>query len=231
MTRPPTVAGLLLAAALITSCSAHPVPPPLVEDQSSVSSIKVRGVANTVNELVVKALDDVMGFWENDTSLKPPFTPPGMFVAVDSPRQSARGCSAEVSYIAYCGDGIIWNVTGMSKISELAGELAVTFMVADTLGMYIQRQQGLSISYETAADCLAGVYLHYVDNGDSTAYPTATSKDTATGVGAGLVALTGNRTDDHGEDVTDGVLETRMHAFGNGLNGTPETCLSQHARN
>lgn len=222
-------AAFLTLPVLIASCQASPAPPPLVPDDVASDQIKIRGTEHPINALVVKALDDIMGFWKDDKSLDPAFTSPHMFVSVNSPNQGARGCHSDVVFVNYCEDGIVWNAKNVSKIHDLAGEFSVTFMVADAVGMYMQRQQGLPTSYESAADCLSGVYFHYVDSGDSKTYPEASSKDTAVGVGAGLVALTGVRTAE-GEDITDSVLKTRMDAVVDGLSGTSQTCLEHHAK-
>jgi hypothetical protein len=218
----------MMLPVFMASCQASPAPPLPVSDAAS-DQITIRGTEHPVNALVVKALNDIIGFWKDDKPLDPAFTSPHMFVSVNSPNQRSRGCHSDVVFVNYCEDGIVWNAENVSKIHDLAGEFSVTFMVADAIGMYTQRQQGLPTSYESAADCLSGVYFHYVDNGYSNTYPEASSKDTAVGVGAGLVALTGVRTAEN-EDITDSVLETRTDAVVYGLSGTSQACLERYGK-
>lgn len=232
-----TIPSAMIISACSDSTNASSAP-----ETSSTSTaddtdgVHVRGVENAVNESVVKALTDIVEFWEKDQSFSPAFVKPAMFVAVESPDQGARGCPDKVGVINFCGDGIVWNVNGMSDVKQKVGDLGVAFVTASAVGMYIQHQQGMKTSYETSADCLAGIYAANITKGDSRAYGDVTPKDVAHGIGGGLVIATtpaatyaDTDADIRPADTTDAIIKARMDSVVKGLHATAKQCLDNHS--
>ncbi len=165
----------------------------------------INGDGGTYDKLALNSLSDLQEFWPAayPENFPGPFTPVSEFYSWDAkaPRQQAIEFCGESTYhvvnAAYCSaDHTIGWDRGvlMPAVAEKFGEMAVVMVLAHEYGHAIQRQARLAglrtptLVLEQQADCLAGVFLRHVAEGDS-AHFTLNTTDGLNAVLGATVAI------------------------------------------
>ncbi|MGK8524476.1 metallopeptidase [Nocardia asteroides] len=156
-------------------------PRPGVPDASLTAE---NGDGGAINQLALNAVADVQDFWTTRYGEHFPgaFKPVTEFISWDakaSRAESVKFCKSETYQVvnaAYCGGDhtIGWDrgVLLPTLVREY-GEMAVVMVLAHEYGHAIQGQARLAglltppLVLEQQADCLAGVFLRHVAEGDS----------------------------------------------------------------
>ncbi|MFI2283009.1 metallopeptidase [Nocardia beijingensis] len=142
------------------------------------------GDGGAVDKLALNTIADVQDFWTTEYPEHFPgtFKPVTRFISWDAkaPRtQSVKFCKSDTYQVvnaAYCGgDHTIGWDRGvlLPKLVQKYGEMAVVMVLAHEYGHAIQGQARLAglltppLVQEQQADCLAGVFLRHVAEGDS----------------------------------------------------------------
>lgn len=142
------------------------------------------GDGGAVDKLALNTIADVQDFWTTEYREHFPgtFQPVTRFISWDAkaPRtQSVKFCESDTYQVvnaAYCGgDHTIGWDRGvlLPKLVQKYGEMAVVMVLAHEYGHAIQGQARLAglltppLVQEQQADCLAGVFLRHVAEGDS----------------------------------------------------------------
>lgn len=142
------------------------------------------GDGGVVDKLALNTIADVQDFWTTEYPEHFPgtFKPVTRFISWDAkaPRtQSVKFCKSDTYQVvnaAYCGgDHTIGWDRGvlLPKLVQKYGEMAVVMVLAHEYGHAIQGQARLAglltppLVQEQQADCLAGVFLRHVAEGDS----------------------------------------------------------------
>ncbi|WP_039796959.1 metallopeptidase, partial [Nocardia araoensis] len=142
------------------------------------------GDGGAVDKLALNTIADVQDFWTTEYPEHFPgrFQPVTRFISWDAkaPRtQSVKFCKSDTYQVvnaAYCGgDHTIGWDRGvlLPKLVQKYGEMAVVMVLAHEYGHAIQGQARLAglltppLVQEQQADCLAGVFLRHVAEGDS----------------------------------------------------------------
>ncbi|MEU6829200.1 metallopeptidase [Nocardia beijingensis] len=142
------------------------------------------GDGGAVDKLALNTIADVQDFWTTEYPEHFPgtFRPVTRFISWDAkaPRtQSVKFCKSDTYQVvnaAYCGgDHTIGWDRGvlLPKLVQKYGEMAVVMVLAHEYGHAIQGQARLAglltppLVQEQQADCLAGVFLRHVAEGDS----------------------------------------------------------------
>ncbi|MGW5217086.1 metallopeptidase [Nocardia sp. NPDC004085] len=142
------------------------------------------GDGGTVDKLALNTIADVQDFWTTEYPEHFPgtFKPVTRFISWDAkaPRtQSVKFCKSDTYQVvnaAYCGgDHTIGWDRGvlLPKLVQKYGEMAVVMVLAHEYGHAIQGQARLAglltppLVQEQQADCLAGVFLRHVAEGNS----------------------------------------------------------------
>ncbi|MEU8894420.1 metallopeptidase [Nocardia sp. NPDC048505] len=142
------------------------------------------GDGGPVDKLVLNALADIEAFWKAEYAKTFPgvFDPVGTFVSWDAraPREAAPTFCKDTTYqlvnAAYCGldHTIGWDRGVLIPLLEKKyNTLAVVMVLAHEYGHAIQGQAKIAgfftgaLVQEQQADCLAGVFLRHVAEGDA----------------------------------------------------------------
>lgn len=165
-------------------------------------------VASPVNFVAEQAATDVEAFWSQRL---PGFSAPIGYVALPAP-VPADICLSQLSIARFCSGTIAWDAPDLERMDAAGGPLAVATILAHEMGHQIQAFRGLPAS-ELGADCLAGVYLTSVSDGQSPRF---------TGTPAEIDAAVLSTLSTTGPDAIPG----RIAAFQAGRGGSAETCLT-----
>jgi len=146
---------------------------------------------SSVDRLALLAVEDIEDYWQKHypQPLSGSFSPVSGLVSVDPETSRSRVCGAdpeEFSFnAAYCwrADVIAWDRVGLLPVAEkFFGEAAVTGLLAHEYGHALQRKGGLIdddtplLVSEQQADCLAGVYIRWVAEGNSPRFALNTTE-------------------------------------------------------
>jgi predicted metalloprotease len=162
-----------------------------------------------IDQLALLAINDIETFWKEQypKTFGGPLRPVTVLLSIDpTDPLSPRVCGVSPEQIAgnaaYCGNSnsIGWDrssETGMLSVAgKYFGEMAVVGILAHEYGHAIQQRAKLpeiddTLVAEQQADCLAGVYLHWVAEGHSPRFALSTG-DSPYGLNyllAGILAL------------------------------------------
>ena len=165
-------------------------------------------IASPVNFIAEQAATDVETFWSQRL---PGFAAPLGYVALPAP-VPADVCLSHLSIARFCSGAIAWDVPDLERMDAAGGALAVATIIAHEIGHQIQASLDLPAS-ELGADCLAGVYLTSVADGQS---PRLTG--TPADVDAAVFSTLSTTASD--------AIPGRIAAFDTGRGGTAEKCLT-----
>ena len=165
-------------------------------------------VASPVNFIAEQAATDVEAFWSQRL---PGFTAPIGYAALPEP-VPADVCLSQLSIARFCSGEIAWDVPDIEQMNAAGGPLAVATILAHEIGHQIQASRDLPAS-ELGADCLAGVYLTSVAEGQS---------PRLTGTPAEIDAAVFSTLSTTAPDAIPG----RIAAFETGRGGSAEKCLT-----
>lgn len=165
-------------------------------------------VASPVNFIAEQAATDVETFWSQRL---PGFTAPIGYAALPAP-VPADVCLSQLSIARFCSGEIAWDVPDIEQMNAAGGPLAVATILAHEIGHQIQASRDLPAS-ELGADCLAGVYLTSVAEGQS---------PRLTGTPAEIDAAVFSTLSTTAPDAIPG----RVAAFETGRGGSAEKCLT-----
>jgi predicted metalloprotease len=204
-----------------------------------------RDVENTdggqIDELAGSAVSDIEEFWaaHYGESFDGDFTPVKELVSWDSTVHDP---------VEFCGDGVVGLVNAgyctdentigwdrgelLPQLRDANGDMAVTMVLAHEYGHSVQRQAGLvgkqtpTIVSEQQADCLAGVYMRWVAEGNSPRFTLSTG-DGLNNLLAAMIAFRDpllNESDfEAGEDEHGSAFE-RVSAFQFGFTDGASAC-------
>ncbi len=192
----------LLAAALLSALLAN-APGPAV-------SVDVEA-ASPVNFVAEQAATDVEQFWSQ--RIPAGFAPPKGYAALPGP-VPGDVCLSQLSIARFCSGAIAWDVPDLEQMDAAGGALAVAAIMAHEIGHQIQASRDLPAS-ELGADCLAGVYLASVADGQS---PRLSG--TPEEIDASVIATLSTTAPD--------VIPNRIAAFQAGRGGTADSCLAAY---
>lgn len=156
-----------------------------------------------IDRLALLAVDDIEDFWQRNYRAPLPgsFGTVSGLVSIDPDASGPTVCGLDPGELAfnaaYClrSDLIVWDRVDLLPVAEMYfGTLAINGLLAHEYGHAIQRKSGwvdddtpLLVS-EQQADCLAGVYLRWVAEGQSPRFSMNTS-DGLDRVLAGAIAV------------------------------------------
>ena len=165
-------------------------------------------VASPVNFVAAQAATDIETFWSQQL---PGFRAPIGYAALPAP-VPADVCLSQLSIARFCSGEIAWDVPDFERMDTAGGALAVAVILAHEIGHQIQASRDLPAS-ELGADCLAGVYLTSVADGQS---PRLTG--TPAEVDAAVLSTLSTTAAD--------AVPGRIAAFEAGRGGSAEKCLT-----
>lgn len=164
-------------------------------------------VPSPVNFIAAQAATDVETFW---VQRLPGFVPPSLYAALPAP-VPGHVCLSQLSIARFCSGEIAWDVPDMERIDAGGGALAVVTVLAHEMGHQIQAFRGVAAS-ELGADCMAGVYLTYVADGQSPRFG-----GTPADIDAAVFSTFSTTRSD--------AIPDRVAAFAAGRGGTVDSCL------
>lgn len=144
----------------------------------------LNGDGGAVDRLVLNTLDDLQNFWGDEFSsvYSGSFRPVSKFISWDAKAPQAKSptfCGAgtfRVVNAAYCelDDSIGWDRgVLLPELMRKLGPMSVVMVIAHEYGHAIQSRSGAGASNvpvfvkEQQADCLAGVFLRHIAEGDA----------------------------------------------------------------
>lgn len=166
-------------------------------------------IGSPVNFVAAQAASDVEEFWARRGG----FTAPRGYAALPAPVNSDV-CLSQLSIARFCSGEIAWDVPDIEQMDAAGGALAVATVMAHEVGHQIQAARDLPAS-ELGADCLAGVYLTSISDGQSPRFAGSPADVDA----AVLSTMYTTRTD---------VIPARIAAFRAGYGGTADACLAAY---
>ena len=167
-------------------------------------------VPSPVNFVAEQAASDVEMFW---VQRLPGFVAPTLYAALPSP-VDGHVCLSQLSIARFCSGEIAWDVPDLERIDAGGGALAVLTVIAHEMGHQIQAFRGAAAS-ELGADCMAGVYLTSVADGQSPRF-AGTPED----VDAAVFSTFSTTQAD--------AVGARVAAFAAGRGGTADGCLAAY---
>lgn len=191
-----------------------------------------------MDRLALNAVADIEEFWAENYSATFPgqFRPVSQLISWDADareRDSVEFCTIsthELVNAAYCGtdDTIGWDRgVLLPELVEQFGEMAVVMVLAHEYGHAIQIPAGIAtedspgLVTEQQADCLAGVFLRHVAEGDSRHF-TLNTTEGLNGVLGATVAVRDRDPDD--PDNVHGSAFERVTAVQMGYTNGAEAC-------
>ncbi|MCV7025954.1 peptidase [Mycolicibacterium novocastrense] len=195
-----------------------------------------RGAAD---ELALSALNDIEEFWQAHYAKYLPgdFEPVDNLVSYDSEDPTSPTVCLSETYglvnAMYCVPRrlIAWDRGVLVPVAiEYFGEMGVVGVLAHEYGHALQYMSGLAdlgtdvLVKEQQADCLAGVYMHWVAAGNSPRFALSTG-DGLNRVLAGLIYLRDPVSADSGGDAHGSALD-RISAFQLGFTGGADQCAA-----
>ncbi|MCB1258192.1 MAG: hypothetical protein KDB26_13860 [Microthrixaceae bacterium] len=169
-----------------------------------------------VNQVVVKAAEDVTEFWAN--KLPTEFNLPKGYAALPA-SSSKTECYAKLDFARFCQGEMIWEVPQMEAVQAKGGDGSVLVVVGHEIGHRVQSSTGISKGGERNADCLSGVYLASVRDGKSSRFKGNDER-------IRFAANNAFKTIQYGDET---IVRERMAAFADGLRlGSVEQCSALH---
>ncbi|MGV1087270.1 MAG: hypothetical protein ACOYBX_04750 [Mycobacterium sp.] len=198
----------LLSAALVTAPLAVAAEGPGLRPDAPGPAVNVDvEVASPVNFVAEQAATDVEEFWAQRGGFRAPRGYAALPAAVPG-----DVCLSQLSIARFCSGEIAWDVPDLEQMDAGGGALAVATVIAHEIGHQIQASVDLPAS-ELGADCLAGVYLTSVAEGQSPRLSgTPAEVDDAI-----LSTMYTTRAD---------AIGARLAAFQAGRGGSAEKCLT-----
>ena len=155
-----------------------------------------------VDELARSAVSDIEQFWGAawGATFHGAFTPVARVVSWDSNGKNGEFCGGDTVGLVDAGYCVDENTIGWDRgvllpsLREANGDMAVSMVLAHEYGHAIQRQAGIAneqtptLVSEQQADCLAGVYLRWVAEGNSPRF-TLSSGDGLNNLLAAMIAF------------------------------------------
>ena len=156
-----------------------------------------------VDHIAVQAVSDIETFWKANYSdaFDEEFRQAKLLISWDARHKGGRFCDADTFRLinaAYC---YLDNTVGWDRgvllptMRRVYGDMAITMVLAHEFGHAVAAQAGLTkrrrtptLVAEQQADCLAGVYLRWVAQGDSPRFTLSTG-DGLNSVLAALLVL------------------------------------------
>ena len=123
-------------------------------------------------------------------------------------------CLSQLSIARFCSGEIAWDVPDLERIDAAGGALAVVTVIAHEMGHQIQAFRGAAAS-ELGADCMAGVYLTSIADGQSPRF-TGTPEE----VDAAVFSTFSTTQAD--------AVTARVAAFAAGRGGSADGCLAAY---
>ncbi|WP_036436338.1 neutral zinc metallopeptidase [Mycolicibacterium mageritense] len=152
-----TTAGTAISSPAVMTTPKAPMP-------TLTAAPTTAAAAETVQELVWRALNDIDPFWETALGR----TISAEVVPFDSRLGERPTCDGDAVKVAgYCpattkSDTIIWDVSELERIRTEGGDLAVALVMAHEYGHAVEDavgQPSRGVTAENRADCLSGAYM------------------------------------------------------------------------
>ncbi|GAA1430919.1 neutral zinc metallopeptidase [Mycobacterium cookii] len=194
-----------------------------------------------VDRLALLAVNDIQDFWASTYPQSFPgnYTPVSAIRSYDSTNPtSGRVCGKTVVYgdpnASYCrrDDSISWDRGSLiPNARKYFGDVAVAGVLAHEFGHAVQTRAHSvhvltrTIVREQQADCFAGVYLHWVAQGNSTRFALNTT-DGLDHVLAGGITLRDPTDESENAPGAHGSALDRVGAFQEGFDGDAATCAA-----
>lgn len=198
-----------------------------------------------VDELAAQSISDLEAFWETSYSntFDGEFTPVKALISWDPAQPQGEFCGDSTFQLvnaAFChlDDTIGWDRRILlPQLRSAYGDMAITMVLAHEYGHAIAGAAGITKPHgtptlvaEQQADCLAGVYLRWVAQGDSPRF----TLDTGDGLNSVLAAMLTLRdpllaSDEHLSDEHGSAFE-RIAAFQSGFTDGAESCKAMDAK-
>ena len=158
-------------------------------DATGPSRVVIGTDGGEIDEFGAKAVSDIEEFWESayGETFDGEFTPVEEILSWDSGGENTEFCGGDTLGLinaGYCYDD---NTMGwdrgelMPSLRDANGDMAVSMVLAHEYGHAIQHQSGITddqtpvLVSEQQADCLAGVYMRWVAEGNSPRFTLSTS--------------------------------------------------------
>ena len=197
----------LLSAALVTAPTAGAAEATGLRPDAPGPAVNVDVVvASPVNFVAEQAATDVEEFWAQRGG----FTAPRGYAALPA-AVPGDVCLSQLSIARFCSGEIAWDVPDLERMDADGGALAVATVIAHEIGHQIQASRALPAS-ELGADCLAGVYLTSVADGQSSRL-----SGTPDEVDAAVLSTMSTTLPE--------AVPARIGAFQAGRGGSADTCL------
>lgn len=160
-----------------------------LRDDASAPTSKVIGTDNgEIDFLAASSVSDIEEFWEQSygETFDGEFTPVAELISWDADGFDGVFCETDTYNLvnaAFCrvDDTIGWDRgVLLPALRRANGDMAVTMVLAHEYGHAVQRQAGLvakatpTLVAEQQADCLAGVYMRWVAEGNSPRFTLST---------------------------------------------------------
>jgi len=204
------LSGVLLTGALITAPLAGAAETGGLRPDAPGPAVNVAvDIDSPVNFIAAQAATDVEEFWAQRGG----FTAPRGYAALPAP-VTGDVCLSQLSIARFCSGEIAWDVPDIEHMDAVGGPLAVVTVMAHEMGHQIQAARDLPAS-ELGADCLAGVYLTSISDGQSPRF-TATPAE----VDAAILSTMYTMQPD--------AIPARIAAFQAGHGGSAEACLAAY---
>lgn len=144
-----------------------------------------------IDRLALMAIDDIEEFWQKDyrAPLSGAFSPVSELVSIDPDASTPEVCGEDPAKFAfnavYCRkhNVIVWDRTDLLPTAQkYFGDLSINGLLAHEYGHAIQNEAGLAnddtpvLVSEQQADCLSGVYLRWVAEGNSPRFAMNTTQ-------------------------------------------------------
>ncbi len=192
-----------------------------------------------MDRLALLSVNDIQEFWSKNYAeyLPGDFEPVETLVSYDSDDPSSpRLCGSETYQspnAAFCFNlnTMIWDRGAFLPVAaEYFGDMGVVGVIAHEYGHALQWMAGLAdldtpgLVREQQADCFAGVYLHWVAEGDSPRFTLSTG-DGLNHVLAGVIYIRDRLEGGPAEDPHGSALD-RVSAFQLGFTGGADQCAA-----
>ncbi len=158
-------------------------------DATGPSRVVIGTDGGEIDEFGAKAVSDIEEFWKSayGQTFGGEFTPVEEILSWDSGGENTEFCGGDTLGLinaGYCYDD---NTMGwdrgelMPSLRDANGDMAVSMVLAHEYGHAIQHQSGITdhqtpvLVSEQQADCLAGVYMRWVAEGNSPRFTLSTS--------------------------------------------------------
>lgn len=200
------------------------------------------GDGGGIDHLALLSVDDIEDYWSQHyrPDLRGRFAPVSALISYDSDDPRAPLVCGEHTYqlvnAGYCrrDDVIAWDRGVLLPVAKkFFGDMSITALLAHEYGHAIQQSAGLItrstpvLVAEQQADCLAGVYLHWVAEGQSPRFTLSTG-DGLNHVLAGAIAIRDPIATAEDADMLDqghGTALDRVSAFQMGFDVGTTACI------